>query len=43
MEMRYEEENLWLTQKIMATLYDVSLPAVSQHFKHIYADNELER
>ena len=24
-EMRYEDENIWLTQKIMATLYDLSL------------------
>ena len=39
-EMRYEIENLWLTQKMMATLYDVSVPAVSQHLKRIYADNE---
>jgi hypothetical protein len=42
-EMRYENENIWLTQKMMATLYDVSVPAVSQHLKRIYADNELER
>jgi hypothetical protein len=42
-EMRYEDENLWLTQKMMATLYDVSVPAVSQHLKRIYVDNELER
>lgn len=42
-EMRHEDENLWLTQKMMATLYDVSVPAVSQHLKRIYADNELER
>jgi hypothetical protein len=40
-EMRYEDENLWLTQKMMATLYDVSVPAISQHLKRIYADNEL--
>jgi hypothetical protein len=42
-EMRYEDENLWLTQKMMATLYDVSVPTISQHLKRIYADNELER
>lgn len=42
-DMRYEDENLWLTQKMMATLYDVSVPAVSQHLKRIYADSELER
>ncbi len=42
-EMRYEDENLWLTQKMMATLYDVTVPAISQHLKRIYADNELAR
>ena len=42
-EMRYEDENLWLTQKTMAMLYDVSVPAISQHLKRIDADNVLER
>ena len=41
-EMRYEDENIWLTQKMMATLYDVSVPAINQHLKRIFADNELE-
>ena len=40
--MRYEDENVWLTQKMMATLYDVSVPAINQHLKRIFADNELE-
>lgn len=40
-EMRYEDENVWLTQKMMATLYDVSVPAINQHTKRVYADNEL--
>lgn len=40
-EMRYEDENIWLTQKMMASLYDVSVPAVNQHLKRIFADNEL--
>jgi hypothetical protein len=42
-EMRYQDENIWLTQKMMAVLYDVSVPAISQHLKRIYSDNELER
>ncbi|HKL86254.1 MAG TPA: virulence RhuM family protein [Treponemataceae bacterium] len=42
-EMRYEDENIWLTQKMMATLYDVSVSAINQHLKRIYADNELEQ
>ena len=41
-EMRYEDENIWLTQKMMAPLYDVSVPAINQHLKRIFADNELE-
>ena len=32
-EMRYEEENIWLTQKMMATLYTVTVPAINQHLK----------
>ena len=41
-EMRYENENIWLTQKMMAILYDVSVAAINQHLKRIFADNELE-
>ncbi len=41
MEMRYEDENIWLTQNMMATLYDVSLPMVNEHIKKIYDDGEL--
>lgn len=32
-EMRYEDENIWLTQKMMATLYGVSVAAINQHIK----------
>ncbi len=41
-EMRYEEENIWLTQKMMATLYDVSVSAINQHIKKVFDDGELE-
>ena len=40
-EMRYEDENIWLTQKMMSMLYDVSVAAISQHIKRIYEDGEL--
>jgi len=40
-EMRYEDENIWLTQKMLATLYDVSVPAINQHLKRIFDDGEL--
>ena len=42
-EMRYEDENIWLTQKLMAELYGVSVPAINQHLKRIFADNELQK
>lgn len=42
MEMRYEDENIWLTQKMLAQLYDVSLPTINEHIKKIYEDGELE-
>lgn len=32
-EMRYEDENIWLTQKMMATLYDVDVRTISDHIK----------
>ena len=41
-EMRYEEENIWLTQKKMAQLYDVTVAAINQHIKKIFADKELD-
>lgn len=41
-EMRYADENVWLTQKMMATLYDVSVSAINQHLQRIFSDNELE-
>jgi hypothetical protein len=41
-EMRYENENIWLTQKMMATLYDVGLPTINEHIKKVFTDGELE-
>ena len=41
MEMRYEDENIWLTQRMMAQLYDVSVQNIGQHIKKIYEDGEL--
>ena len=41
-EMRYEDENIWLTQKMMAVLYDVALPTINEHIKKVFADSELE-
>jgi len=41
LEIRYEDENIWLTQKMMAVLYDVSISAINQHLKKIFDDGEL--
>jgi hypothetical protein len=40
-EMRYQDENVWLTQKVMAALYDVTVAAINQHLKRVFADGEL--
>lgn len=40
-EMRYQDENIWLTQKMMATLYDITVAAINQHLKRIFGDGEL--
>ncbi len=42
MEMRYEDENIWLTQKMMAELYDVDVRTVNYHIGKIFADSELD-
>ena len=42
-EMRYQDENIWLTQKMMATLYDVSVQNIGQHIKKIFDDGEVSR
>lgn len=42
MEMRYEDENIWLTQKMMATLYDVDVRTISDHIRKVFDDSELE-
>lgn len=41
-EMRYEDENIWLTQKMMATLYGVDVRTINDHVKKIFSDSELE-
>jgi len=41
-EMRYEDENIWLTQKKMAELFDVQRPAITKHLKNIFESGELD-
>ncbi len=40
--LRYEDENVWLTQKLLATLYDVDIRTINYHIKKIFADSELQ-
>jgi hypothetical protein len=40
-EARYENETVWLSQKLMATLFDVDVRTVNEHLKNIYAQQEL--
>ena len=40
-EVRYEDENIWLTQKMLGTIYDVDVRTINEHIKNIYSDSEL--
>ncbi|MFH1563626.1 MAG: virulence RhuM family protein [Nitrospirota bacterium] len=42
-EVLYAEENIWLTQKKMAELFDTTPQNITQHLKNIYADGELDQ
>jgi hypothetical protein len=41
-EAVYADENVWLTQKMMAALYDVDVRTVNYHLKKIFSDSELQ-
>lgn len=41
-DVRLEEENVWLTQKLMAELFQTTVPNINMHLKSIYEDGELE-
>ncbi|NTV15065.1 MAG: virulence RhuM family protein [Desulfobulbaceae bacterium] len=42
-EVRVADETVWLTQKLMAELFDVSVPTVSEHLSTIYSQGEISR
>jgi len=42
-EVRYEDETIWLSQKMMAALFDVTVPTINEHLKNIYESGELTR
>jgi hypothetical protein len=41
-EARHEDETVWLTQKLMATLFNVTIPTINEHLKNIFASSELD-
>jgi hypothetical protein len=41
--VRFEDETFWMTQKAIAELFDVQVPAIAKHLKNIYDEGELER
>lgn len=41
-ELRYQDENIWLTQRLMAELYGVDVRTISEHIQKVYTDHELE-
>lgn len=39
----YKDGTIWATQKVIATLFDVGVPAISKHLKNIFESGELDR
>ena len=42
-EIRYQDENIWLTQKMLSSIYEVGLPTINHHINQIFNDNELAK
>ena len=41
-EVRVAEETVWLTQKLMAVLFEVTVPTINEHLKNLFADGEIQ-
>jgi len=41
-DVRVEDENVWLTQKLIAKLFDVKIPTINEHLKNIFETKELQ-
>jgi len=41
-EVRYEDENIWITQKMLALLYEVDVRTINYHILKIFEDSELQ-
>lgn len=42
-EIRYEDENIWMSQKMLAAVYGVEVPNISYHPRKLFADAELDK
>ena len=42
-EVRYQDDTIWLTQKLMAELFEVTTPTINEHLKNIFASGELTK
>lgn len=42
-EVRFEDENVWLTQKLMAELFEVAVPTINEHLSNIFSTRELSK
>jgi hypothetical protein len=40
-EVRVENETVWLTQKLMAVLFEVTVPTINEHLANLYAQGEI--
>jgi len=41
-EVRVQDENVWLTQKLIAKLFNVKIPTINEHLKNIFSSSELD-
>ncbi len=41
-DIRYEDENIWMTQKMLAAVYGIEINTINYHIKKIFADAELD-
>ena len=42
-EVRVQDENVWLTQKLIAKLFDVNIPNINEHLRNVFSSKELDK
>ncbi len=42
-EVRYEDETIWLSQRMMAELFDVDVRTINEHLQNLFSSNEIEK